>query len=268
MYYAAKILADSMSPSGIRLTTFELCYPRIVHAEFMTHRMFSRNASSSRAIPTTKMIEMVEEAACPILDWGKNQSGMQARERLTGQALLVAKHTWAEAKQNALQSAKELHNAGAHKQIVNRLLEPFSWITVVCSATTYENFFNLRCHPDAQPEIQYIAKLMQTLYLRGEPKETFDHLPYITENDTVSDIEKLRRISVARCARVSYLSRNSEKTYDEDMELCNKLLSSQHLSPFEHVAKLRESDKEYPASNFHSDWVQFRKELEMDLIYK
>ena len=56
----AEIIADSLSPQGHRLTTFICVFPRIVLAEFNTHRMLSRNSASSRAIPFNKMLEMVK----------------------------------------------------------------------------------------------------------------------------------------------------------------------------------------------------------------
>jgi hypothetical protein len=147
--YSAKILADSVGAHGVRLTTFELCYPRMIHSEFMTHRMISRNAASSRAIPVEKMIKRVEEDPVEPLFWGANQKGMQAHQALTGLSLSLAQGYWEDAQYQAVSFARRLADVGAHKQIVNRILEPFSWITVIASATEWGNFINLR--PRATP---------------------------------------------------------------------------------------------------------------------
>jgi thymidylate synthase ThyX len=84
---SAKIIADSISESeyGDRITTFELEYPRFIHGELMTHRLFSRNAASSRAIPINKMMDQVLTAPAMPVEWGLNKSGMQAEEMLKGQ---------------------------------------------------------------------------------------------------------------------------------------------------------------------------------------
>ena len=151
---SAKIVCDSVSPQGHRLTTFELRYPKFIHGEVMTHRVFSRNASSRRAIPTAKYLEEVRSGALRAKPefWGKNQKGMQAAEELTGYELNQAKFAWDEAALGAALIAERLAKLGAHKQIVNRILEPFLHINVVVTATEYMNFFGLRLDKDAQPE--------------------------------------------------------------------------------------------------------------------
>ena len=154
MTITAKIIADSISPAGARLTTLQLRYPRFIHAEFMTHRMFSRNASSSRAIPVERLIQdVLDDPAMPVF-WGKNQPGMQAREDhhalVGGEGVSGYDHfddsitreaAWLISRGIAIQHAREFAKAGYHKQIVNRLLEPFSHINVVVTATEWENFF-------------------------------------------------------------------------------------------------------------------------------
>ena len=154
----AKIIADSISViTGIRLTTMELSYHRYIHSEFMTHRMFSRNASSSRAIPIKKLLEQVKNDPMMPIHWGSNKPGMQAGEELKGEDLHVAQREWINAANNAVDTASHLQELGLHKQIANRLLEPFLAIKVVVTATEWENFFKLRIHKDAQPEIQELA---------------------------------------------------------------------------------------------------------------
>ena len=153
MAYHAEVLLDSVNPAGQRLTTFVLRFPRFVLSEFNTHRMFSRNASSSRAIPTTKLMQQLREDPVVPVEWGRNQAGMQAREVLDAVAASAAEAEWLAARDAALAHAEQLRAIGAHKQIVNRVLEPWMWTSVIVSSTTYDNFFTLRCHPDAQPEI-------------------------------------------------------------------------------------------------------------------
>ncbi len=156
----AKIVLDSQGPAG-RLTTFVLKYPRMVHAELMTHRMFSRNSSSSRAIPTRKLLaRVVDDPAMPAW-WGKNQRGMQARAELDHDEENIAKEIWLDARNIAVRRATELMTMGVHKQLVNRLVEPWMHITVIVSSTNYGNWFRLRDHPDAQPEIALLARKMR-----------------------------------------------------------------------------------------------------------
>ena len=184
-----KIIADSINLNGNRLTTFELEYPRFIHAEFMTHRLFSRNSASSRAIPVSKMIENIKTNIAMPIHWGKNQKGMQANEEHYAKVEIKKdvyesrEVAWSFACKNAIEIAEAFDKAGYHKQIVNRLLEPFQNIKVICSATEYDNFFSLRLHPDAQPEIKELANQMYNALKQSDPKLLFDdeyHLPYIT----------------------------------------------------------------------------------------
>lgn len=260
MAYRADIILDSVAPNGHRLTTFALTYPRIVHAEFMTHRMFSRNASSSRAIPTEKLIDLVADDPFQPVYWGKNQSGMQAKQTLSLEALEEADRIWKGALNCALDWADQLREVGAHKQIVNRLLEPFSWITVICSATEYGNFFAQRCHPDAQPEIQKLAYMMLDAYQASTPtpvKAYEWHIPFITDEDRQQlNTVQLRRVSVARCARVSYLNHEGTRDIQKDIDLSIFLEQSGHWTPFEHVAEAMPDPVHI--GNL-TGWMQYRK---------
>jgi thymidylate synthase ThyX len=266
MAYAAKIIKDSFNPvTNNRLVTMEVTYPRMVHSELMTHKMMSKNAASSRAIPVQKMIDKVRKEPVFPVWWGKNQSGMQAKEELQGTALETAQELWLGARDHALESAQAMVDIGVHKQIVNRLLEPFSWITVIISATEWNNFFNLRCHPDAQPELRKIAEMMCGLYYTQAPEVVEPggwHLPYINEEDKeeqVSFPENLRKISVARCARVSYLTHDGKRDHQEDLKLYDRLMQGSgggHWSPFEHVAMAQHVKRR--SGNFEG-WDQFRK---------
>lgn len=317
MTIEAKIVADSIGPRHPRLTTFELRYPRFIHAELMTHRMFSRNASSSRAIPVERQIEaIIEDTAMPI-HWGKNQSGMQAAEEsdaplmvptiictTEGREILPvsmsAEEAWLEARDRAIEVARAFVVAGYHKQVVNRILEPFTHIKVVVSATNFANWFWLRSHPDAQPEIKALSDMMLEAYRESKPRllgEGDWHLPYVTEDDLTqvvqqdihgmsydsvveyTDISDLIKVSVARCARVSYKTHDgAPTTVDSDIALYDRLVGSAplHASPAEHQARLDDvvwNESQLPSwarpdlsGNFDKGWIQFRKTLDGEHI--
>lgn len=271
----AKVIEDSVSEAGVRLTTLQLCYPRFIHAEFMTHRVFSRNASSSRAIPVAKMLEMVRNEPAMPVHWGKNQPGMQAHEELGEYEKNVAQELWMRAARLAAQTAEEMSNLGLHKQVANRILEPFQHIHVVVTATEWSNFFALRAHPDAQPEFHELAIAIKTAMEESEPKllKLGDwHLPYVTaEEREVWASETLAKVSAARCCRVSYLKHDgSVATLEEDLALCERLAGSVpiHASPFEHQAKpdfVREDDSDWHRYLHHGNfvgWIQYRKLIE------
>jgi thymidylate synthase ThyX len=245
----AKIIADSISEAGIRITTMELTYERFIHSQFMTHRMFSRNAQSSRAIPTAKQIELIRDLSAP--HFLKNKAGMQASEEFKDWEHDYAVKYWNQARDYAIAQAEVMLDLGVHKQWANRILEPFSTIKVVVTATEWQNFFDLRLHHDAQPEIQELAQTMKAAIDESEPallRVGEWHLPYITDDDKhyhgtdgaiYEDWQKeLPKISAARCARVSYLNHdNSNPDIEKDLELARNLLESGHLSPFEHQSK-------------------------------
>ncbi len=261
----AEMIKDSVSPAGIRLPTMKVRYPKFIHGEFMTHRVFSRNASSSRAVPTSKLIEEVRSdvlRAAPVF-WGKNQKGMQAVEEFEGDQLKRAMEMWRFAAQDAASRAEEMLSLGVHKQIVNRLLEPFSHINVVVTATEWDNFFGLRLHKDAQPEMRALAEAMWRAHEESIPEEVLPgewHLPFVGHHDIKDALafseesmkhghwfgrwaepqEVLLWVSTARCARVSYESFETSKpsTIQEDINLFLRLLGQQplHASPAEHQA--------------------------------
>src|SRR5690554_2762231 len=168
----AEIIADSKSSfDGKRITTFMLTYPRFIHAELMTHRLFSRNAASSRAIPIKTKIKMVWNNPAIPVHFGKNQSGMQANEELSGWKYKLAKGLWKFSSKVACCLAWGFDKIGLHKQIACRILEPFEMYKVVVTATDFNNWFWLRRHKDAQPEIQELANCMyEAMYLSGPIK--------------------------------------------------------------------------------------------------
>lgn len=150
MSYQVKILADSVA-QGVRLTSLVATYPRIIHSEVMTHRTFSRNAASSRAIPVEKNIERVLADPFVLETFHKNQKGMQGGEALDETSQQAAQEIWHDAREAAVYSARELAKLGTHKHLANRLLEPHSWITTVITATEWDNFFALRCAATPTP---------------------------------------------------------------------------------------------------------------------
>lgn len=300
MTITAKIIADSISPNGVRLTTFQLRYPRFIHAEELTHRRLntspeivhagddsyfsvpdglmydqdlSRNASSSRAIPVKKMIaELRRDPAMPIY-YGRNQPGMQAGEDWHAQVLapldvggrffgMTREEAWLNAMEFAIQTAQAFEYAGYHKQIVNRLLEPWAHINVVVTATNWSNFFALRSHPNAQPEIKMLSDLMQEALFDSVsfPMDYGQwHLPYILDSDWSAIrafckagritrdepmyeemVKWAKLVSVARCARVSYMTHDGNpSSIVQDIDLAQKLIvqTPLHASPAEHQAK-------------------------------
>jgi len=276
MAYQAKIVLDSKcSETGCRLTTFELTYPRFVHAEFMTHRLFSRNASSSRAIPIDRMIQRVlDDPALPIW-WGKNQAGMQAWEELEEYPKEEVKKLLLAMRDAAVGNVYRLKHYGLHKQIANRYLEPWMWITVICSGTdiAYTNFFHLRTDKHAQPEIKKIADLTCDLYYSSTPDivpSYYWHMPYIREEDEEAlskgeiDIDQLKRVSAARCARVSYLNHDGVRNLKDDLILFDRLTGPGHWSPLEHIAQAQEDSPNWSGNFF--GWSQFRKEFSNECV--
>jgi thymidylate synthase ThyX len=279
--YAAKILADSVSPNGHRLTTFEVTFPRIVLAEFNTHRQFSRNSASSRAIPVKKMLERVRENPFVPSIWGKNQKGMQASEILDDEDEARAVFAWRELRNHARNAAWYLAGPESeggldvHKQIANRLLEPWLWHTCIVSATEWGNFWNLRDNKMAQPEIHTIASLMHELYKASEPHPVNYndwHLPLVPPDEAfnieVADVVlTAAKISAGRCARVSYLTHDGRRDHAEDLRLHDTLLASGHMSPLEHPARpmnrtelelFARADKTWDAEAGHWGWLRTR----------
>lgn len=271
----AVVIADSVSSvSGKRITTYELQYPRFVHSEFLTHRMISKNSASSRAIPVAKMIENIRINPAIPSHWGKNQSGMQANEEHDAPVYIwnaqgVIPHpysdretAWLDAMDNAVSSAEAFAEAGYHKQIVNRITEPFQMMKVVATATEWDNFFWLRKHRDSQPEIRILAEKMWEAREKSNPQELRPgmwHTPYVSnlevmdgdyverleyyigdmvsgEGFQVLSLEDALKVSASMCAGVSY--RTSDFTLEKANRVYDRLVTSTpvHASPFEHQA--------------------------------
>lgn len=244
MAYRARIVRDSLSPDGVRLTTMELTFPRIVLAEFNTHRVFSRNSASSRAIPVEKMLERAKNDPFIPIYWGKNQKGMQAEQELTPEERTQAEIAWLRARNKAVESAEDMLQMGVHKQLANRLLETFLWQTVLVTSTEWDNWEGLRCSKEAQPEIKRTADDAMQLLRENEPVPLLEgqwHLPLVDDFrqltiDGFSNAE-IVKICIGRCTRVSYLTHDGKRDPRADIELCDRLLSNGHMSPFEHAAR-------------------------------
>ena len=243
----AKVICDSISEQGIRLTTFEIEYPRIVMSEFNTMRAISKNSSSSRAIPVSKMLEHTKNINLKPIYFGSKKSGMQAGDELSGEDLQYAKSTWESALYSMVHSASILDELGVAKEVTNRLVEPFQLVKVVCTATDWDNFFNLRLHPDADPNICMLAYQMCQAMQESKPivlKVGEWHLPYIdTDNkfgylaeDTILTLEEAIKFSVASCASVSY--RTEGMTLEKADKIFDMLIKAEvvHSSPLEHIA--------------------------------
>ena len=263
----AKVIADSISEAGQRITTLQIKVHRYVWSEFMTHRAFSRNAMSSRAIPVNKMLKQVwSDPAMPV-KWGTNKPGMQAGDELHGVRLKLAVIAWKTAAKCACVFAWLMMNIGLHKQWANRVLEPWQWMTAIVTSTEWNNFFGLRIGPLAQPEMCELAICMTYAINNSEPKLIKDgdwHLPYVIKDEGIADElfnnGLLCKMSAARCARVSFLNHDkTQPTIKSDVELCDKLMQSRpiHASPFEHQATPRPGCH----GNFEG-WKQQRQYIE------
>lgn len=291
-----KIIADSIGPNGRRITTFELRYHRFIHSELMTHRALSKNAASSRAIPIAKMLQRIKDEPALPLHWGQNQKGMQAGAELSGWRKRVAVLTWLAACRVACFLSWFLAWLGVHKQVANRITEPFQYMVTVVTATGWANFFHLRYHPAAQPEFQALARAMYQAYRDSVPCEVAAgewHLPYIKADDWADALrlaaEQLRKeklpelacgvfanhvddrateillkVSAGRCARTSYVNQDGVRSLADDVALHDRLVKTAdsgepgHWSPLEHQAEAQWWDTR--SGNFVG-WTQYRKQF-------
>ncbi len=244
----ARVLNKSVSPEGIVVTSFELEYPRFIHSELMTHKMFSRNAASSRAIPIAKTIEAVRNSPAMPVEWGKNKAGMQSDGEIDDPE--SAKWMWIQAAKQAADRAEQMAAMGLHKQVVNRILEPFVFMKTVLTATEYHNFYWLRNHPDADPTIRELAICMQeaTDLVDENPLVSgewhfayvdtdigFGQTTYSIDGEEI-DLETAKKIDAACCAQVSF--RKLDTTISKALDIYERLAGSVpvHASPFEHAA--------------------------------
>jgi len=241
----------------------------------MTHRDRARNAGSSRAIPWPTMCANIENDPVIPIKWGKNQKGMQTGEEVDNATILRAQHLWLKGRDYMVKIAQEIHELGIHKSLCNRLTEPWMWITVVMTSTDWKNFFAQRCHPDAEIHFQQIAGMMKEAILNSTPKPVLFqdwHMPYMEHDDhehiyatydQALQLDIAKKVSVARCARVSYVQHGEKrKSVEKDLALALDMIKGSgdlgHRSPFEHVAQASVTGVR---SGPFRGWNQFRKEV-------
>ncbi len=268
---SVSIIEDSLAPNGQRLITFSLRYWRAIHAEFMTHRVFSRNAASSRAIPTQKLLEQVAyNPAGPIL-FGLNQAGMQSGDWMDEDKARYCRLDWLQdARMAANQVERDARN-GMHKQFCNRKLEPYMYIETVLTATEYDGWFELRDHKDAQPEIMVLARMMRMSMNASTPKQLLTgewHLPYVLNQEKqIHSLQSQIKISTARCSRVSYMNHEGKQTTpEEDFKQYDRLITSTpcHASPIEHQGMALDVGMGGYWSNNFKGFLQYRDLLERE----
>lgn len=269
----AKVIAHSITKNLREVATVEVKCHRSIWPEVMTHKDFSRSAASNRAIPIKKLIQQaIDDPALPIY-WGKNQPGMQSFTELNGDEKELAVQAWLKNRDMAVKAAHTLAAMGLHKQLVNRGLEPYTWITAIITATSWHNAMALRCHPDADPSCRAIFEAIRTALNASEPQllEVGQwHTPYVGEQEKgflQTKGEGLDiKVSAARCARVSYLLQSGEAPdLGKDLELHDKLLGSvpAHASPAEHQCTPSEDPKDW--ANLRG-FKQYRRTLPNEYI--
>jgi hypothetical protein len=279
MTISAKVIADSVTLKGERLTTIEVEFHRFILPELNTHRVFSRNYQSSRAVPVEALIKQVRDNPAMPVHWGSNQAGMVAQDELAGNSRDLVESEWRNAAIDAANWAELMMEQGLHKQVANRVLEPFMWTKGIITADTegWESFFKLRCHPAAQPEIQALAYIIRGAYNESDPLPLNDgdwHMPYFGAGAWLLGVDDVSlgnaiKISTSCVAQVSY------RRLDDSIEKAKKIYSMLHLpedgvyhedpphfSPAEHVAKCTESENKNSGNFNCTGWYQYRKMLE------
>lgn len=271
----ATIIADSVNAKGKRLTTFLCVFPRIILAEVNTHRMFTRNSASSRAVPFARMLKRVMKDPFIPVRWMKDHSGMQGSDYFSGWRLFLFRQLWLTARNFAVIFAWLLSKMDLTKQIVNRLLEPFMWHTAIITATDFENFFSLRAHEAAEIHLQDLAHIMLFAYNNSIPQEMIGrkwHIPFgdAMDEDKINALsiklgltpEEIKiQIATARCARVSYINYEGKDDYEADIKLHDQLAKMGHWSAFEHCA-IAGNHTNY-IGNF-CGWLQYRKHFQTE----
>jgi hypothetical protein len=313
----AKHILSSVGAEAPPIRSLQLRYPLVIHAELMTHRVFSRNARSSRAVPVARMIEEVMTDPYIPLVWDRNQKGMQGADGDWNETVWLRsadrpdlqtpddynrRDAWLWARDRAVEAAKGFADAEYSKQICNRLLAPFLHIDVLVTSTNFSNWEALRIHPAAEPHIRMLAEAMRDCIKAAPPPDKLGegiwHLPYITPQDWIAARERaharigkrpwsmtvgewmthkapffrqaeeeLRKISVARCAQISYIPfSEGANAAEKEIAKHDMLAENGHWSPFEHQAT---PDAPYSLAPFSwrnphlhgnlTGWCQLRK---------
>lgn len=239
----AKLVADSITEYQVRIRSFECVYPAFFHQDVMTHRRFGRSALSTRALPSREMRRRIRQDMATPTYWGLNQPGMQAENELRGWQRRIAQWAWAMSGHSALLFANIMSQVNSAKQNANMPLWPFMHFKTLITTTDMANFYALRNHAAARPELQTLAKAMYSAEKESTPRPLAYgqwHLPYILPEEWAAhSIDRLLVISTSRCARLSYDRHTGGRaSFEEEQVLFGKLLGSQplHASPAEHQA--------------------------------
>lgn len=242
------IKASQRGGGSVVLWSLQLRYWRAIHGELMTHRVFSRNAGSSRATPVKKVLAQVWNDPAGPIHWGANQAGMQARAQLVGWRRAVAGGLWRLGGKVMCCFAWSMMKLGLHKQVANRLLEPWQYINVLVSSTEWDNFFALRRHEDAQPEFHELADAIQDA-MDHAPIQMLGvgdwHLPYVEDDEHFRlGTETAIKVSAARCARISIAPFDGDASVEKEVNRHDLLVGSTpiHASPTEHQAEVMADD--------------------------
>ena len=281
----ATIIRDSICPTKVRMTTFELEYPRFIHQEILTHRMLSKNCASSRAIPVKTMMDTVTEHPSMPVWWGKNQPGMSAKEEVDELTKRGAEGVWIAARDSMLSHSTVLNSSGIHKQIANRITEPWQRMKTVISGTEWANLLWLRDHEDAQPEFAELAKCIRLEFEQSTPTELDAgqwHLPYVKtaivnngaeqiyyNGDDIISLEDALKVSASCCAQVSY--RKNDDSLEKAKNIFARLIESEplHASPVEHQATPMKTvnGKLYTEQRFPLNWEEGITHMDRDHNY-
>lgn len=261
--FVQEVLSSRSTQSWRTVNTLHLRYPRIIHGEMMTARVFNRNARSSRAVPIETLLKEIRNDPFIPWHWTGHKKGMQG---VPGHDALVymptpaadCDDTWTEmsnvegwlwARDRAVEAAEAFGKAGYHKQVANRLVEPFMWMDLLVTSTHWANFLHLRDHEAAEPHIRDLAVLVGKVLDQAQPTDLDVgewHLPYITAEDHAEAAKRfvlqkdatdfLKKVSAARCARISYKPFDGNGSYERELERYDGLVNADavHASPLEH----------------------------------
>lgn len=267
----SQLIKSSVSEHGNRIDTFVVTCPVYVWYELLTHRLFSRNCSSTRAVPTTKLRKQVLDSPAIPSILTQYQKGMAANEVLSSDAYQLALKEYEDVLAASIQAHSNLESLGVSKQDSNILLLPFIHFQGVVTSTEWNNFFNLRCNKNSRPDMRLLAESMYRNYNEASPelvKKGEYHLPFLTEDELTLPLEDKLSISSARCARVSYYLNIGEENQvksnlEKDLERTKSLIENGHWSPLEHPATplpVSSKGKNYMVGNFVG-WMPYRKEF-------
>jgi thymidylate synthase ThyX len=250
------IQASVCADTGQRIDTLVCSYPRVIHSQLLTHRVFSKNSSSTRAIPLEKAISQILDNPAEYI-WTQNQAGMQgkvipAKEK---KRLEDINGFYKTGMYYAIETARKLAASplNVHKQNAGRLLEPFQNIKIVLTATEWENWDWLRDDPAAQGEIAELARAISKARAEATPMVLYAgewHVPFVDRERSPQtgemyyfikqgqqlSAEEAQLVSMSVCAQTSY--RNSDYSLEKALDMKGKLLDCEkvHASPSEHIA--------------------------------